>query len=65
MKSLQGLISILLIWEKVDSHIENREYNIGVKPEGDKLAINLNKAVDKWAEQAREIRVKNPNVQDT
>ena len=46
IQHLQGLISILLIWEKVDLYIDNGEYKTGVKVKGDKFAINLNKAVE-------------------
>ena len=64
MEILQELITIPLLWKKVDSHIENKVYKPEVKPNGDEFTIYLNKAVDKWADQAREEMVMDPSVQD-
>ena len=54
MTMLQDKIQFKLKWEKVDSHIETRQYKDGATPKGDKYSIRLNKSVDAWAGEARE-----------
>ena len=61
---LQELITISLLWEKADYRVKNRVYKPRVKPNGDEFKIYLNKAVDKWVDQAREEMIMDPSVQD-
>ena len=47
MKMLQTKIKSKLYLEKVDSHIETKQYKQGVTSKGDKHSIQLNRQVDK------------------
>ena len=52
----------------MDSHIDNRVYNEGKRPERDKYSIHLNTLVNKWVGAQREIvknkemKIRNPHI---